>query len=171
MWLWLWLQLQLQLQLLSYSFAGSLRMLGINMLQKFCFYKNTTFITCLLLSHPELQQLAAYVLFAPWRKIISPEAAYSLCLHAEHAAKFACAALRHMQSIPPQSGVMPCVLRGCRHEDTRSLRSRLRGFAAPLGDTVTAFNRSDYFSPSAELCFISQKLSGKKCKLPARQWL
>jgi hypothetical protein len=44
-----------------------------------------------------------------------------------YSVKIACAALRHMQSIPPQSGVMPCGLRGYRRGKARSLRSRACG--------------------------------------------
>ena len=43
----------------------------------------------------------------------------------------ACSA--RMQSIPPQSGVMPCVLRGYRREETLALRARLRGLQAGMG--------------------------------------
>ena len=37
--------------------------------------------------------------------------------HAEHYAEKLHACYARMQSIPPQSGVMPCGLRGCRHEE------------------------------------------------------
>jgi hypothetical protein len=45
-----------------------------------------------------------------------------------------------MQSIPPQSGVMPCGLHGYRHEEALALRARRsRPAAAPLGIFLCGF--------------------------------
>jgi hypothetical protein len=48
-----------------------------------------------------------------------------------------------MQSIPPQSGVMPCVLRGYRREEALALRARLRRRPA----ACSAFYHTSAYEP------------------------
>jgi hypothetical protein len=114
------------------------------MLQKFCFYKNRTFITCLLSCYPESPVTCGLCTLCALKK--------------NHFARSCMFSYARMQSIPPSLHVplcVTCVRPGTKHRavlgsnalsrgDARSLRSRafglgnirsrLRGFAAPLGN-------------------------------------